>query len=124
VPALNQLYKEYRDRVAFYVVYIEEAHPIDAWQLDDNLEDDVLVASTKTLDERVDVAGVCMTKLGIELPAVVDGPDNAVERAYTGWPDRLYVIDRDGAIAHKSAAGPFGFKPAEVAAVLKRLMPS
>lgn len=124
MPALNQLYKEYRDRVAFYVVYIEEAHPIDAWQLDDNLDDDVLVASTKTLDERVEVAGVCMTKLGIELPAVVDGPDNAVERAYTGWPDRLYVIDRDGAIAHKSAAGPFGFKPAEVAAVLKRLMSS
>ena len=124
MPALNQLYKEYRDRVAFYVVYIEEAHPIDAWQLDDNLEDDVLVASTKTLDERVDVAGVCMTKLGIELPAIVDGPDNAVERAYTGWPDRLYVIDRDGVIAHKSAAGPFGFKPADVAAVLKRLMPS
>lgn len=124
MPALNQLYKEYRDRVAFYVVYIEEAHPIDAWQLDDNLDDDVLVASTKTLDERVEVAGVCMTKLGIELPAVVDGPDNAVERAYTGWPDRLYVIDRDGVIAHKSAAGPFGFKPAEVAAVLKRLMSS
>ena len=124
MPALNQLHKEYQDRVAFYVVYIEEAHPIDAWQLDDNLEDDVLVASTKTLDERVDVAGVCMTKLGIELPAVVDGADNAVERAYTGWPDRLYVIDRDGAIAHKSAAGPFGFKPAEVAAVLKRLLSS
>lgn len=124
MPALNQLYREYRDRVAFYVVYIEEAHPIDAWQLDDNLEDDVLVASTRTLDERVDIAGVCMTKLGIELPALVDGPDNAVERAYTGWPDRLYVIDRDGAIAHKSAAGPFGFKPAEVAAALKRLMSS
>lgn len=124
MPALNQLYKDYQDRVAFYVVYIEEAHPIDAWQVNDNLEDDVLVASTRTLDERVDVAGVCLTKLGIELPALVDGPDNAVERAYTGWPDRLYVIDRDGAVAHKSAAGPFGFKPAEVAAVLARLMPS
>ena len=124
MPALNRLYQDYRDRVAFYVVYIEEAHPIDAWQLDDNLEDDVLVASTKTLDERVNVAGVCMTKLGIELPAVVDGPDNAVERAYTGWPDRLYVIDRNGAIAHKSAAGPFGFKPAAVETILKRLAPS
>ena len=123
MPALNRLYKEYRDRVAFYVVYIEEAHPIDAWQVNDNLEDDVLVASTTTLDERADVAGVCMTKLGIELPALVDGPDNAVERAYTGWPDRLYVIDRDGAIAHKSAPGPFGLKPAEVEAVLKRLAP-
>lgn len=123
MPALNRLQQQYEDRVAFYIVYIEEAHPIDAWQLDDNLEDDVLVASTKTLDERASVAGVCVTKLGIEVPALVDGPDNAVERAYTGWPDRLYVIDRDGAIAHKSAAGPFGFKPADVEVVLKRLAP-
>ena len=121
MPALNQLYRQYQDRVAFYIVYIQEAHPIDAWQLDDNVEDEVLVTSTKTLDERVNVAGVCMTKLGIELPALIDGPDDAVERAYTGWPDRLYVIDRDGRIAHKSAAGPFGFKPAEVEAALKRI---
>ena len=122
MPALNRLYRDYRDRVEFYVVYIQEAHPIDAWQVADNLKDDVLVATTKTADERYQVAGVCITKLGIELPALVDGPDNRVERAYTAWPDRLYVIDRDGLIAHKSAAGPFGFKPAEVEAALKRIL--
>ena len=121
MPALNKLYREYRGRVAFYVVYIQEAHPIDAWQLDDNVKDDVLVASTKSDAERANVAGVCLTKLGIELPAVVDEADNRVERAYTGWPDRLYVIDREGRVAYKSAAGPFGFKPAEVEASLKRL---
>jgi hypothetical protein len=33
------------------------------------------------------------------------------------------VIDRDGRIAHKSAAGPFGFKPAAVQATLERLLP-
>jgi type I thyroxine 5'-deiodinase len=124
VPALNRLYREYRDRVAFYVVYIEEAHPIDAWQVDDNLEDDVLVATTKTSDERYKVAGVCVTKLKIDLPAVVDGPDNHTERAYTGWPDRLYVIDRAGRVAYKSAAGPFGFKPAQVENALKRILPA
>jgi iodothyronine deiodinase-like protein len=122
VPALNRLYRDYRDRVEFYVVYIEEAHPIDAWQLDDNLEDYVLVATTRTADERYQVAGLCLTKLGIELPALVDEPDNRVERAYTGWPDRLYVIDRDGRIAYKSGAGPFGFKPAELEATLKRIV--
>lgn len=124
MPALNKLYREYRDRAAFYVVYIQEAHPIDAWQVKDNLKDDVLVASTKTADDRLDVAGICVRKLGIELPSVVDHPDNRVERAYTGWPDRLYVIDRDGRIAHKSAAGPFGFKPANVEATLKRILPA
>jgi hypothetical protein len=121
VPALNRLYRQYGDRAAFYVVYIQEAHPIDGWQLDDNLEDDVLVSSTASDDERVQVAGVCMTKLGIELPAIVDEADDRVEQAYTGWPDRLYVIDIDGRIAYKSAAGPFGFKPSEVEATLKRL---
>jgi len=62
-----------------------------------------------------------MTKLGIELPAIVDEADDRVEQAYTGWPDRLYVIDSDGRIAYKSAAGPFGFKPSEVEATLNRL---
>ena len=122
MPALNRLYRDYRDRVEFYVVYIQEAHPIDAWQVADNLKDDVLVATTKTADERYQVAVVCITKLGIELPALIDEPDNRVERAYTAWPDRLYVIDRDGLIAHKSAAGPFGFKPAEVETALKRIL--
>ena len=122
MPALNRLYRQYQDRAAFYVVYIQEAHPIDGWQLDDNVEDDVLVSSTASDEERVQVAGVCMTKLGVELPAIVDEADDRVEQAYTGWPDRLYVVDIDGRIAYKSAAGPFGFKPSEVEAALKRLL--
>jgi type I thyroxine 5'-deiodinase len=40
-----------------------------------------------------------------------------------GWPDRMYVIDRDGKIAYKSKPGPFGFKPAEVEDVLRRIAP-
>jgi Iodothyronine deiodinase len=121
VPALNKLYQDYRDRVAFHVVYIQEAHPIDAWQVSDNLKDDVLVKSTMTAEEREQTADVCLAKLRIELPALIDETDNRVERAYTAWPDRLYVIDRDGRIAYKSDAGPFGFKPAAVEESLKKL---
>ena len=122
MPALNTLYREYKDRVSFHVVYIEEAHTIDAWQVKDNLEDDILVKSTGTAEEREQVAGVCLAKLAIELPALIDEPDNRVERAYTAWPDRMYVIDRNGTIAYKSAPGPFGFKPAELEATLKRIV--
>ena len=122
MPALNTLYREYKDRVSFHIVYIEEAHPIDAWQVKDNLEDDILVKSTGTAEEREQVAGVCLAKLAIELPALIDEPDNRVERTYTAWPDRMYVIDRNGTIAYKSAPGPFGFKPAELEATLKRIV--
>ena len=123
MPALNKLYQDYRNRVAFHVVYIQEAHPIDAWQVPDNLKDDVLVKSTTTEEAREQAADVCLAKLRIELPALIDETDNRVERAYTAWPDRLYVIDRDGRIAYKSAAGPFGFKPAAVEEALKKLIP-
>ena len=121
MPALNKMYDEYRDRVAFYAVYIQEAHPIDGWQLESNVKDSVLVANTPSDAKRTEVANVCVVKLGIKMPAIVDTVDDRVERAYTGWPDRLYVIDKDGRVAYKSGAGPFGFKPEEVEATLKQL---
>ena len=124
MPALNDLYKKYKDRAEFYIVYIQEAHPVDAWQMDVNVKDGALLATTKTLDDRTKAADTCVIKLGLDLPALVDKPDDAVERAYTGWPDRLYVVDTDGRIAFKSAPGPFGFKPEDVESTLKRLLPA
>jgi len=100
------------------VVYITEAHPSDAWQLASNVRDNVLFANPKSFDERAGAARMCALKLGIEFPAVIDDLDNSTEVAYTGWPDRLYLVDREGKIAFKSAPGPFGFKPDDLAAAL------
>jgi hypothetical protein len=100
--------------VAFFVVYIREAHPSDAWQIPSNVRDKVIYASPNDSSQREDLANVCVVKLGIEMPAIVDNFDDSTDTMYKGWPDRLYVIDRDGKIAYKSAPGPFGFKPAEL----------
>jgi type I thyroxine 5'-deiodinase len=59
--------------------------------------------------------------LGIEFPALVDRIENSTEIAYTGWPDRLYVIDKDGRVAFKSAAGPFGFKTDQLSNALAQI---
>ena len=53
-------------------------------------------------------------------PAVLDEFGNSTEKAYTGWPDRIYLIDSQGHVAYKSAPGPFGFKPDQLEAVLSR----
>ncbi len=82
----------------------------------------MLFATPSSLQEREQVADACVRKLGIEIPALVDGYDDMVERTYTGWPDRLYVIDAGGRVAYKSKPGPYGFHPAEMAAVLERLV--
>ena len=67
------------------------------------------------------MAGSCVRKLGIKFPAVLDGFDNSVEKAYTGWPDRIYLIDKEGRIAYKSKPGPFGFKPEELRIALEHI---
>ncbi len=106
------------------MVYIEEAHPVDAWQDEDNVRHRIFLHSTRTLSERCAAAGTCLSTLGIEFPAVVDDLANTTERSYTAWPDRLYVIDRRGLVAYKSKPGPFGFHPEEVARTLQRLLPA
>ena len=120
---MNELYRKYKDQVAFYVVYIREAHASDAWQMDSNLRDKVIFPTPRNIEEKAEIGQLCVVKLGIEFPALLDGIDNATDIAYTGWPDRLYVIDREGRIAHKSGPGPFGFEPQGVAETLRKLLP-
>ena len=110
--------------MAFYVVYIEEAHPTDGWQMPSNIKDGVLVSTAKSLLDRDQAAETCVVKLGIHIPALVDDIQDSTERAYTGWPDRLYAIDLSGRVAFKSPAGPFGFHPEDLAKTLRSLAPA
>ena len=68
----------------------------------------------KTLEERSKVARTCCSALNITMPMVVDDLNDRIGHAYSGMPDRLYVIDAQGRIAYKGGRGPFGFKPAEM----------
>ena len=54
------------------MVYITEAHPSDVWQMQSNIKDNVVFASPKDEQERASLAGMCVRKLGIKMPAVVD----------------------------------------------------
>ena len=67
-----------------------------------------------TTEERLAVATSCAVGLKMEMPMAIDDLDNAVASAYGGWPDRLYLVGRDGRIAYQGGEGPFGFKPAEL----------
>jgi len=66
------------------------------------------------MKERLAVCRHCCDALEITMPVVVDELDDRVGHAYSGMPDRLYVIDRAGKVAYKGGRGPFGFKPGEM----------
>jgi type I thyroxine 5'-deiodinase len=116
------MYEQYKDRAAFYIVYILEAHASDVWQMPSNVKQNIVIASPRSADERTAVADSCVRNLHIEIPALVDNFRNTTEVAYTGWPDRLYLIDRNGRLAYKSGPGPFGFHPQDLEAALRRLL--
>ena len=104
------------------MVYITEAHPSDVWQMQSNVKDKVVFASPRSEEERGFVAGACVRKLGIEIPAVLDEFGNSTENAYTAWPDRLYVIDGSGRVAYKSRPGPFGFSAEQLKAAIQKVV--
>ena len=118
------MWQTYGNDVQFYVVYIREAHALDSRSpLGGSghpiLEDPVSQA------ERNEVASVCMSKLALEpMPALVDNMDDTVNDDYSGWPDRMYLVGRDGTIVYHGGRGPFGFKPEELeSAILMEMGP-
>ena len=108
------MWREYGDQVQFFVVYIREAHALDSF-LPKGGGDDPILEDPTTLAERRTVARRCLTALELEpLPALVDTLDDAVNRAYDAWPDRLFLVGRDGLIAYRGGPGPNGFDPDEL----------
>lgn len=104
----------YGDRVQFINVYVREAHPTDGWRMSSNDAAGVSFAQPTTIEERNEVASKCCAALKMTIPLVVDEIDDRIGHAYSGMPDRLYLIDRDGKVAYKGGRGPFGFKPGEL----------
>ena len=104
----------------FLAVYIREAHPEEGWILPENRRSGLAVHEPTSDEERRGDASTCATNLRLKMPMVVDGVDNGVASAYGGWPDRLYLVGRDGRIAFRGGEGPFGFKPDELERAVKR----
>ncbi len=107
------MYEQYKDRSAWYLIYIREAHPSDGWQVDANVEEGFEIEQPDTMDERMAIAKDFVTDTNISIPVLIDGIDNAVAKDYKSWPDRLYVVGKDGRIVFKGEQGPWGFEPME-----------
>ena len=103
--------------MAFYFVYIREAHASDEWQMDDNIKEDVVIAQPKNEAERKGAALSCSARLKLSMPVLTDRIDNRVDALYAAWPERLFVIGRDGDIAARFAPTTTPDDPALIAAI-------
>lgn len=70
-----------------------------------------MVEDPLTDKERREVAQKFVADMGLAMPALLDGVDDAVGKAYASHPDRLYLIGKDGLVAYAGDKGPMGFEP-------------
>lgn len=105
---MTEIYERFEGDVEFFLVYIREAHALDSPV--PNLQGPLL-QDPVSFSERSQTATQCTSGLNLPMPAVVDGMDDAVNLAYQGFPDRLYLVGRDGNISYAGDRGPRGFMP-------------
>jgi hypothetical protein len=108
---LNEIYEANKDDIPFFLIYVREAHPSDGWQTPQNLYDEVVYDAPTSEDERAEIGNACQVALELKYPMLIDGIDDAVERAYVAAPIRLYVVDAEGRIAFTGGEGPHKFDP-------------
>ena len=53
---------------------------------------------------------------------LIDTMDSTVEEAYSGWPDRIYIVTTEGKIGYKGDPGPGGFDPQDMERCLIKLL--
>jgi hypothetical protein len=106
---LNGIYEAFNDRVQFYCVYIQEAHPTDGRQSVGNLAEGVFYQQPKSIEEREDLAQVCVLRLNLKMAMLLDNMSNEVDRLYAALPDRLYLLDKNGIVVFRTVVGSPGF---------------
>jgi hypothetical protein len=108
------LFEQHKDDVQFFVVYIKEAHALDSTR-PSSARDQPIVQEPITWKERAKLAQQCTAALELDhIPTLIDEVNDGVGTRYAAWPDRLYLVSKNGRIAYAGGAGPRGFKPDEL----------
>jgi len=117
---LNRLYLEYKNDVPFYLIYIREAHSTQDWSSTQNQREGITLQPAKSMDERSHHATMCVRKLHIEFPALLDTMNGGAEKAYAAWPSKAYLLDTHGRIIFSTGLGEQAFKPEQLEAALRK----
>lgn len=98
VEAIESLRQEFGDRVNWVLIFTREAHPTDGWAIDINATSGIELAQHTSMENRINSARICTEKMNLAITVLVDGFDDRVTKAYSGQPNRGYILDAEGMI--------------------------
>jgi tetratricopeptide (TPR) repeat protein len=121
---LNRLYPEYKNQIPFYLIYIREAHSTADWSSTRNAREGVVLEPPTSMSEKQDHATLCVRKLGIAFPALLDSMNGAAEAAYAAWPSKAFLLDRRGRIVFSTGLSEQDFSPEQLETALRQVSAS
>lgn len=119
------MYAAYKAEAVVLVVYIREAHPAvrdEANVAPSKRINDVVYYQPRTFQERRKLAETACTFWQLPIPTLVDTLAPSAGEIYDAWPNRIYVIDKEGRISFRGPKGPLGVRPREGEAALRKLL--
>ncbi len=86
--------------------------------MESNRRDGIEVPQPAAFPDRLELARACCERLGLTVPLLLDTMENDADRAFSAWPERLFVVDRGGCVLYHGGKGPYGFDPDELGGFL------
>lgn len=120
--ALNALYERYHEQVEFLLIYIREAHGTGSWQSTINQREGVDLPEASSFEQKREYAISCLRKLKIRYRAAVDPMENPTDKAYSAWPSRLYLVDKNGHVAFNSVLDEQSFDARELERAIQEVI--
>jgi hypothetical protein len=90
---LHDIFIQYKDKINFTFIYINEAHAVDVWPI--GMSAGTINYSHKQISDRSECATKLINTFDLAFPIYLDNMNNDFENIFSAWPFRYYVISYD-----------------------------
>jgi hypothetical protein len=82
-----------KTKINFFMIYIEEAHAIDGWNIGESAGE--MVESHKTLEDRQKCINMFKEKNDVQFPIYPDDMNSSFMNDFASWPVRCFVTENN-----------------------------
>ena len=87
---INDFYNEYKHKFNMFIIYINEAHAADVWNIGESAGS--INYSHKQISDRLIYGNNFKQEFNTEIPIYCDNMNNDFETDFACWPVRYFVI--------------------------------
>jgi Spy/CpxP family protein refolding chaperone len=97
-PGFEALKKDLRGKINMALIYTREAYPVNEWEVQRNIDEQIKVDLAVSLEDRTKMARLTRDGMKLTMDVLVDDMDDGVATKYAAMPNGMIVLDENGKI--------------------------